>query len=75
MGATLDQVLLPAQGAMSATSGTQLICADSEKILPRKYHLNDASLLLTIAYPLAPADQHLLSQQSKGFPLVVLVSC
>ena len=75
MGDTLYQVQLPAQETRLATSGTQLICADSEKTLPRNFHLNDARLLLITAYLSAPADQHLLSQQSKGFTLVVLVSC
>lgn len=59
----------------SATTGTQFLCAEPEETLPRELHLHDAALFLITADSSAPADQHPLSQQSKGFSLVVLVSC
>jgi hypothetical protein len=58
-----------------ATSGTQLLCIDSEKTLTRRFHLRDAGLFLTTANFLAAANLCQLSQQDKGFTLVVLVSC
>lgn len=48
--------------------------ADPEETLPRKFCLNDSGCFLIIADSLASGDQHLLSQKSKGFTLVVLSS-
>jgi hypothetical protein len=49
-----------ARGTTLAISGTQPLY--SQKILPRRCHLNDADLFLIIANFLAPANQHQLSQ-------------
>lgn len=48
--------------------------ADHEETLPRKFCLSDTGHFLIIADSLAPGDQHLLSQKSKGFTIVVLSS-
>ena len=49
-------------------------CVLTLKKLPR-FHLSDGGFFSIIANFLAPADQHQLSQESKGFTSVVLVSC
>ena len=52
-----DSYILPsaaaALGTMLAISGTQLLCALT-KILPRRFHLSDASLFLITTQLLAP---------------------
>lgn len=53
---------LPAQGKTLVISGTQLLCADSEETLSRRFHLSDASFFLITANFSAPTDQHQLSQ-------------
>lgn len=58
-----------------AASGTQHLHADPEETLPKGFHLSDAGLFLIAANISAPADQHQVSQESKGFPSVVLVPC
>ena len=50
-----------------ALSGSQLLCADLEDILPRRFHLSDAGLLLLTADFSAPANQHQLPQYHKSF--------
>ena len=50
-----------AQGTTLAISGTQPLC--SQKILPRRCHLNDAGLLIITNF-LASANEHQLSQWS-----------
>lgn len=50
-----------------ASSGAQLLCAESEETLPRRLRLDEAGLLLTTADPSGPADKDPLSEQSKSF--------
>lgn len=50
----------------------QLLCADSQETLSRRCHLRDAGLCSITVNFSAPADQHRVSQQSKGFTSVVL---
>ena len=68
------QVQLPAQSTTLAMSGTQLLYADSQETLSRRFHLNDGLFLVTMNVSTL-ADQHRLAQQREGFTLVVLVSC
>lgn len=63
--------------AWSKSSGTQLVCADSEEILPRCYHLSEADLFLNHSWFSAPADQHPLSQQRfnlSGFGVLLITA-
>lgn len=53
-------------------SRTQLECADSEETLPRSSCLSDAGLISITAGSSAPADQHPLSQKTKGFSAISL---
>lgn len=68
------QVQLLAQSTTSVMSGTQLLYADSQETLSRRFHLND-SLFLVTKNVSTLADQHRISQQREGFTAVVLVSC
>ena len=55
-----------------ATSGAQLLCADSQETISQKVCLSDAGLFLIPDNLSAPAAQHGVAQQSQGFTLVVL---
>lgn len=52
-----------------ASTGPQLLCDDSEEILPR-FHFNNAGLLLIVTDFSDPADQCQMSQKSKSFTSV-----
>ena len=54
--------------------GTQLLGTAPEETLPTRFPLNDVAFLLIAGGSSTPADQHLFSQKSKGFTLMVLVS-
>lgn len=55
-----------------SSSVPQLLCADPKETSPRIFHLNNASLFLITTNFSAPAEQHQLSQESKGFVSMVL---
>jgi hypothetical protein len=61
-----DQIWLPVEkynfGHLWKTAS---VC--SQKTLPRRFHLNNAGLFLVTANFSAPAHQHWVSKQSKGF--------
>lgn len=54
-------VRLPAPGKTLASSTLQLLCAELEQTLPKRFHLSDAGLLLVPAPFLALGKQHQLS--------------
>lgn len=56
------QVLLPVWGTSLATSGTELLCADSQEKFPRRFHLLDAGLFMVTLNFLAPVDKNQLSE-------------
>lgn len=61
------QVWIPVGGTTLTISGTQLLYADSEEMLPRKLHTSDSCLFLITVASLASAPEHLLCQQTKCF--------
>lgn len=62
------QVLLPALDMALCSSRPQFLWANSRRgILLRRFHLQNASLLLIKVDSLALADQHLLSQWRTSF--------
>jgi hypothetical protein len=67
--------LLVWQTSPLATSGTLLLCPDSQKTLPRRFHFSGLGLFLITTNVLAPANQQQLLQEHKGSTSVVLVSC
>lgn len=64
----LCQILLPALDMALGSSRPQFLWANLRRgILLRRFHLQDASLLLIKVDSLALADQHLLSQWRTSF--------
>ena len=51
-----DQVWLSMKSTTLVSSGTQLLCADSQEPCPRRIHINDAGLFLITAKFSAPAE-------------------
>lgn len=56
-------------------SGMQFLHGETEDTLPRRLCLNDAGLLKGSGDATASAYHHLLSQDRKGFPPVMLIFC
>lgn len=74
-GQLLDyQVQLSISSTVLAASKTQHLHADPEETVPKEFHLNDAGLFLITANISAPADQHQVSQESKGSSGVLLIT-
>lgn len=65
--AALYDPFVPSEPVLGCLWTQLVVCADSEKRLPTRFHLNDADLFLITANFSAPTNQQQLSQWTKIF--------